>query len=150
MMLLHRTVRLLRSSELVGLSTLALCAFVFSSNPVGAAVHPTGNYSCHIGIVGGGAGGIYTAMRLAESGSYSDKTICVFERTNRVGGRIMSVPGLGPQGDHIVDAGAYRFSTASRPINDHLVRTKYALNSEQYVSTSSLHVILDDDGKHAG
>lgn len=147
-MLLHRTVRLLRSSELVGLSTLAyLCAFVLSSNPVGAAVHPTGNYSCSIGIVGAGPGGMFTAMRLAESGLTG---ICVFERTNRVGGRIRSVPGLGPQGDHIVDAGAYRFSTISRPINDHIVRTKYALNSEQYESTSSLHVILDEDGKHAG
>jgi hypothetical protein len=114
---------------------------------------PTGNYSCAIGIVGAGPGGVFSAARLAESyTSVAPSDICVFERSGRVGGRIASVGGLGPYGDHIVDAGAYRFhvNNPSYAINDWLVKTKYGLPSEQYGSDAGLHVIVDQDGKHAG
>ena len=34
--------------------------------------------------------------------------VCVFEMTERVGGRLMSLRGLGPESDLTVDAGGYR------------------------------------------
>jgi protoporphyrinogen oxidase len=64
--------------------------------------------TCKTAIVGGGPGGIYTAMRLATSSKSSD--VCVFEKRNRIGGRILTVGGLGEKQDIIVDGGAYRFA----------------------------------------
>jgi ribulose 1,5-bisphosphate synthetase/thiazole synthase len=63
--------------------------------------------TCDTAIVGGGPGGIYTAMRLAES---SKSNVCVFEKRRRVGGRILTVGGLGEKQDIVVDGGAYRFA----------------------------------------
>ena len=45
------------------------------------------SYNCTIVIVGAGSGGLFTAMRLAESyASVSPSNICMFERTNVIGG----------------------------------------------------------------
>lgn len=60
-----------------------------------------------VGIVGGGPAGTYAAMRLGQE---TGKNICVFEREERLGGRILSLSGLGSKGDLVVDAGAYRFA----------------------------------------
>jgi hypothetical protein len=36
------------------------------------------------------------------------KDVCIFEMTERVGGRLFSLRGLGPESDFTVDAGGYR------------------------------------------
>ena len=64
--------------------------------------------SCKLAIVGAGTGGLYSAMRLLDEGVYNGSDICVFEATERVGGRLYSLRGFGPDGDLTVDAGGYR------------------------------------------
>lgn len=60
-------------------------------------------------MVGAGTGGLYFAMRLIEAGKVNGSDVCIFESTDRVGGRIYSLRGLGPKKDLSVDAGgAYR------------------------------------------
>lgn len=66
-----------------------------------------GALQCDVGVVGGGPGGVYAAMRL---GNESDRSVCVFEREDRLGGRVLTLDGLGGQKDLRVDAGAYRFA----------------------------------------
>ena len=63
---------------------------------------------CKLAVVGAGAGGLYSAMRLIEEGVFDADEVCVFEATDRVGGRIYSLRGFGPENDLTVDAGAYR------------------------------------------
>ena len=63
--------------------------------------------TCDVGIVGGGPGGVYSAMRLANASSLS---VCVFERRARLGGRVFTLEGLGASNDLTVDIGAYRFA----------------------------------------
>lgn len=66
------------------------------------------NPSCKLAVIGAGTGGLYTAMRLVESTKYEASDICIFEATDRVGGRVYSLRGFGPDHDITVDAGAYR------------------------------------------
>ena len=47
-------------------------------------------------------------FRMVDTGKVSGSDICVFEMTERVGGRLMSLRGLGPESDLTVDAGGYR------------------------------------------
>ena len=42
---------------------------------------------CDVGIVGGGASGLYMAYKLLFL--KKEKNVCVFERENRTGGRIL-------------------------------------------------------------
>jgi hypothetical protein len=46
--------------------------------------------------------------RLVDTKTISASDICVFETTERVGGRLFSLRGLGPDADLTVDAGGYR------------------------------------------
>ena len=62
---------------------------------------------CDIAIVGAGPGGIYAAWRLIEA-NHTGK-ICMYERSQRFGGRIFSLRQQGPKKDLVVDMGAYRF-----------------------------------------
>jgi hypothetical protein len=64
--------------------------------------------SCKLAVVGAGTSGLYTAMRLVEEEKFSAEDICIFEATERVGGRIYSLRGFGPDNDITVDAGGYR------------------------------------------
>jgi hypothetical protein len=66
------------------------------------------NPTCKLAVVGAGTGGLYSAMRLLDEGVFEAKDVCVFEATERVGGRIYSLRGFGPENDLTVDAGAYR------------------------------------------
>ena len=52
---------------------------------------------------GAGTGGLYTALRLVDTGTVAASAICIFEMTGRVGGRIMSLRGLGPEENLVVD-----------------------------------------------
>lgn len=64
--------------------------------------------SCKLAVVGAGTGGLYTAMRLVEENKFDAEDVCIFEATERVGGRIYSLRGFGPENDITVDAGGYR------------------------------------------
>jgi hypothetical protein len=46
--------------------------------------------------------------RLVDEGKVNAEEVCVFEMTERVGGRLFSLRGLGPDSDLSVDAGGYR------------------------------------------
>lgn len=63
---------------------------------------------CKIAVVGAGAGGLYTALRMVDTGLVEATDVCIFEQTERVGGRLVSLRGLGPNGDMTIDAGGYR------------------------------------------
>ena len=84
-------------------------------SPTTADLSPADLSGCEISIVGAGPGGVYTAWRLAKDGVATTgvpaERVCIFERTERLGGRIFSVRGLGPYGDLVVESGAYRFSS---------------------------------------
>ena len=45
---------------------------------------------------------------MVDGGKIDASGVCVFEMTERVGGRLYSLRGLGPDGDLSVDAGGYR------------------------------------------
>ena len=77
---------------------------LFTSLAVGAESMET----CNVAIVGGGPGGVYTAMRLANS--TANLSVCVFERRERLGGRVLTINNMGPHKDLNVDVGAYRFA----------------------------------------
>lgn len=64
--------------------------------------------SCKFAVVGAGTGGLYTAMRMLDEGKIDGEDICIFDMTERVGGRLFSLRGLGPDRDLSVDAGGYR------------------------------------------
>ena len=103
------------------------CPLEFRSYPQCNSPAP----ECSIAVVGAGTGGLYTAMRIVDEGKYNASDICVFEATERVGGRIYSLRGFGPDDDITVDAGAYRtwpeFTVSSCFIFLILYETKYLL-----------------------
>ena len=72
---------------------------------------------CDVAIVGAGPGGIYFAWRLLEAEPNS--SVCMFERSERFGGRIYTLRGLGPKKDLTADMGAYRFVDAPTVSNWH-------------------------------
>jgi monoamine oxidase len=45
---------------------------------------------------------------MVDAGKISASDVCVFEMTERVGGRLFSLRGLGADNDLSVDAGGYR------------------------------------------
>lgn len=53
---------------------------------------------------------------MLDEGKVQGSDICVFDMTERVGGRLMSLRGLGPDGDLTVDAGGYRTVGAEKGI----------------------------------
>jgi len=68
----------------------------------------TGGLECDTAIVGAGPGGLYTALRLLNT--TGNASVCLLEGLDRVGGRVHTLRGLGPQNDLNVDLGAYRFA----------------------------------------
>jgi len=62
---------------------------------------------CDLAIVGGGPGGVYTGLRVANA---TNQSVCILEAKPRLGGRIHTLRNLGPKGDLAVDIGAYRFA----------------------------------------
>lgn len=64
--------------------------------------------SCEVAVVGAGTGGLYTALRLVDENKVNAADVCIFEATERVGGRLYSLRGFGPNNKITVDAGGYR------------------------------------------
>ena len=117
---------------------------------------------CDVAIVGGGPGGIYFAWRLLKSGS--DKSVCIYERSDRFGGRIYSLRKQGPKEDLVVDMGAYRYAPEPyvepnstwyvyTPLLGGLIDTELKLPSVSYEPgdpTSTVRKIVDAEGQNAG
>lgn len=75
---------------------------------------------CKVSIVGGGVGGLHTAFRLINSSTYLAGEVCVFEASNRVGGRAYSVRGATPIPDSI-DIGAHGYKPLQHRVMDAIV-----------------------------
>jgi hypothetical protein len=72
------------------------------------------NLECEVAIVGGGPGGVHTAYRLTnppDAGTVTGVTtpagVCLFEKNDRLGGRIRDVQ-FGPDAGDVTGTGAYR------------------------------------------
>lgn len=63
---------------------------------------------CEIGIVGGGAAGVYLAYRLAPK---FGERICLFEKEAELGGRMRDEEALGPRGQIRIGTGARRVNS---------------------------------------
>lgn len=85
-------------------------------------------------VIGAGTGGLYFAMRLIEAGKVNGSDVCIFESTDRVGGRIYSLRGLGPKKDLSVDAGG-----ASRRVAGRLHYIQKNHNLKKKTSQTELH-----------
>jgi len=126
-------------------------------------VFPALAASCDLGIVGAGAGGAYAAWRAAADG----RSVCVFERSGRPGGRIHSLRGQGPKKDLVVEAGGYRF--APKPVTQRTGKIEWHIDtpltaaiikdlgipSAIYNPNASqwdhgMHKIVDEHGQDAG
>lgn len=82
----------------------AICPDPFPTYPTCSDPSPV----CKLAVVGAGTGGLYSALRMVDEGVIDASDICIFEQTERVAGRIMSLRGLGDDGDMTIDAGGYR------------------------------------------
>lgn len=86
------------------------------------------DHSIDYAIVGGGIAGAYCAWRLQSKHPY--KKIVLFEFSNRIGGRLLTVKM--PNKDHSkVELGGMRYSEIDHPIFAHLVG-KLELHSERF------------------
>ena len=86
--------------------TSILAALALLAAPAASTAAVTG---CDDVIVGGGWAGVYFAYRRAMAASDGNaSSVCLFERSSRIGGRTYSVPVNGTE--FTLDVGAYRFS----------------------------------------
>lgn len=118
-------------------------------------------------------------MRLVESKRHNADDICIFEWNDSPGGRVKSLYGVGPDGDFVVDAGAYRYVPSNdngigennwypganydpftmppplwyvTPITSYLIQEKFKLSTLCY-STAEFCLarkIVDASGRNAG
>jgi hypothetical protein len=106
---------------------------------------------CALAVVGAGAGGLYAAWRLVEAGTYAASDVCVFEATERVGGRTYSVR-YGAL-DMAVDAGAYRTWPEYTPVTHALIVDKLGLSVACYDPAEDpceKFILVDEAGHNAG
>lgn len=88
------------------------------------------NPTCPLAIIGAGVGGLYTALRLHDEGIVSAEDVCIFEATERIGGRTYSAR----YGDMnmVVDAGAYRTWPRFTPVTHALITEYLGINTTCY------------------
>lgn len=123
------------------------CPTAFPTFPV---AQDTNN--CEVVVVGGGTGGLYTALRLVDENKVSGSNVCVFEATDRVGGRLFSLRGLGPNKDLSVDAGGYRTWPKYTPVTHALITEYLKLNVACYENEDpcTKYNIADAQGNKIG
>ncbi len=92
-------------------SSVALLTVV----PTACAFERSGDGTLDTAVIGGGIAGLYAAWRLADGGVSPDK-IAVFEATDRIGGRLLSVSMPGTNG-LVAEFGGMRFLTSQRIIS---------------------------------
>ena len=94
-------------------------------------VRRSSNDPLDVAIVGGGVSGCYAAWRLANAGS-SKESIRIFERGDRIGGRLYSVPCKGLT-EQVAELGGMRIAENQTPLLG-LVQT-LGLETEPYPAT---------------
>jgi predicted NAD/FAD-dependent oxidoreductase len=104
-----------RERCLTEVGVAAQCPDAFPTWPEAGDASP----SCGLAVVGAGAGGLYAARRLVAAGEFTASEVCVFEATERVGGRTYSVRYADL--DLAVDAGAYRTWPEYTPVTHALI-----------------------------
>ncbi len=92
-------------------SSVALLAVA----PTACAFNSSDDGTLGTAVIGGGIAGLYAAWRLADGGDSPDQ-IAVFEATDRIGGRLMSVSMPGTNG-LVAEFGGMRFLTSQRIIS---------------------------------
>ena len=92
-------------------SSVALLAVA----PTACAFERSGDGTLDTAVIGGGIAGLYAAWRLAD-GHVSPDQIAVFEATDRIGGRLLSMSMPGTNG-LVAEFGGMRFLTSQRIIS---------------------------------
>lgn len=88
------------------ISRLSLSGFLVFSIANANALQ---NLSCHVAVIGGGPGGVHTAYQLAKLPSGNpDSNVCLFEKENKLGGRIDDVAMDPSRPDLVFGKGALR------------------------------------------
>ena len=87
--------------------------------------------SCKLTIIGAGVGGLFSAFRLINSSAYAASDVCIFEKTNRVGGRAQTLRGVFPT-KSTVDVGAHKFKIPVHQITQSLVEKVFNLHTKCY------------------
>ena len=82
--LISNTSRFSAIKSNIGTLTAAMTMMIIVAVCLGLIVTDHSTNRCDISIIGGGVGGLWSAMRLKESG----KNVCIFEQSNEVGGRL--------------------------------------------------------------
>lgn len=116
------------------LFTLIFCTFAQSPFP-----QITG---CKWSIAGAGISGLYSAWRLINSSTVQANKVCIFEKENRVGGRIYSQRNEFPMRSS-VDIGAHRFDPNNHRLVNFIVNDLLNLNTICYSRTNK----CNDNGK---
>ena len=92
-------------------SSVALLAVA----PTACAFDSSSDSTLDTAVIGGGIAGLYAAWRLAD-GHVSPDQIAVFEATDRIGGRLLSMSMPGTNG-LVAEFGGMRFLTSQRIIS---------------------------------
>ncbi|KAL3916804.1 MAG: hypothetical protein SGILL_005013, partial [Bacillariaceae sp.] len=125
-----------------------ICPEPFPSFPTCEDPQP----SCKVAVVGAGTGGLYTALRMVDEGMVEASDVCIFEMTERVGGRLVSLRGLGSDGDMTLDLGGYRTWPEFTPTAHALITEYLGVPMDCYDDTEPCQVynIVDTEGKKSG
>lgn len=86
------------------------------------------NEMLDVAIVGGGISGVYSGWRLLKKGGR--KRVTVFEASNRIGGRLLSIPAPGI-GNMVAELGGMRILPAVQPRIKALIKELNRLPGEQ-------------------
>jgi hypothetical protein len=126
----------------------AICPEPFPNFPTCEDPQP----SCKVAVVGAGTGGLYTALRMVDEGVVDASDVCIFEMTERVGGRLVSLRGLGPDDDLTLDLGGYRTWPEFTPTAHALITEYLGIPMDCYDDSEPCQVynIVDSDGKKSG
>lgn len=93
---------------------------------------------CEVAIIGGGIGGAYTAWRLAvDAAVVPAASVCLFEASDRFGGRIYSVDDVPGYEGFVTDVGAYRFHRQSHPIIRSLTEDALGMETACYTDPTT-------------
>jgi hypothetical protein len=89
---------------------------------------------------------------MVDEGKIDASDICIFDMTERAGGRLMSLRGLGPDGDLTVDAGGYRTWPEFTPTSHALITEYLGIPMGCYDDSVPCQVynIVDENGVKAG
>lgn len=83
--------RLFRSKCLVGFIALIMALGTQAQSKAAKSELPQSEIDCTVVVVGGGVSGLYTVYELSKKPWLNPKSICLFEKDSRLGGRVYDV-----------------------------------------------------------